>query len=156
MLGAFAVGKTSLVSRFVHSIYSDKYHTTIGVKVDKKTVHARGEDVVLLIWDIYGEDDVQEIRLNYIRGAEGYLLVIDGTRPETLDVACRIRKRVEDALGPLPFVLLVNKSDLTDEWKIEDEKLDELRSSGWEVIITSARNGDGVEEGFQSIAEMIA
>ena len=156
MLGAFAVGKTSLVSRFVHSIYSEKYHTTIGVKVDKKSVDVAGDEVVLLIWDIYGEDDVQEIRLNYIRGTSGYLLVIDGTRPDTLEVARRIRGRVEDALGRLPFVLLVNKSDLTNEWKITDEELSELRAAGWQVEITSAKTGCGVEDAFRNIAAMVA
>ena len=156
MLGAFAVGKTSLVGRFVHSIYSDKYHTTIGVKVDKKSVNVGGDDVVLLLWDIYGEDDVQEIRLNYIRGTSGYLLVIDGTRPDTLDVAKRIRRRIEESLGHLPFVLLVNKSDLTNDWKVTDDDLAVLRAEGWQVEITSAKTGAGVEDAFQNIAAQVA
>ena len=155
MLGAFSVGKTSLVSRFVHSIFSDRYHTTIGVKVDKKSVKVGDQDVVLLIWDIYGEDDVQKIRLNYIRGTAGYLLVVDGTRSDTLEVARDIRRRVEDGLGRLPFVLLVNKVDLADKWELDDSILDKLRSEGWSVITTSAKTGAGVEAGFARLAEMI-
>ena len=155
MLGAFSVGKTSLVSRFVHSIFSEKYHTTIGVKIDKKSIDVDGEEVVLLIWDIYGEDDIQEVRLNYIRGASGYLLVADGTRPDTLDVARRIRDRIESNIGTIPFVLLINKSDLTDEWKSEEESLNKMRAEGWTIILSSAKTGEGVEEGFSRLAKTI-
>ncbi len=155
MLGAFSVGKTSLVSRFVHSIFSEKYHTTIGVKIDKKSIDVDGEEVVLLIWDIYGEDDIQEVRLNYIRGASGYLLVADGTRPDTLDVARRIRDRIESNIGTIPFVLLINKSDLTDEWKFEEESLNKMRAEGWTIILSSAKTGVGVEEGFSRLAKTI-
>ena len=155
MLGAFSVGKTSLVGRFVNSIFSEKYHTTIGVKIDKKTVAVGDKDVVLLVWDIYGEDDVQEIRLNYIRGSSGYLLVADGTRGDTLNVARRIRERIEDGIDRIPFVLLINKSDLKDEWDVDEESIDSLRRDGWSVMLSSAKSGAGVEEGFMRLAEMI-
>jgi small GTP-binding protein len=155
MLGAFSVGKTSLVGRFVNSIFSEKYHTTIGVKIDNKTVTVGGEDLVLLVWDIYGEDDVQEIRLNYIRGSSGYLLVADGTRGDTLDVARRIRERIEEGIGRVPFVLLINKSDLKDEWEIDEDHIESLKREGWVVMITSAKSGVGVEEGFTRLAEMV-
>ena len=62
MLGSFAVGKTSLVQRFVKSIYSEVYQTTVGVKVDKKDVQVNGTDLTLMLWDIYGEDDYQKMR----------------------------------------------------------------------------------------------
>ncbi len=68
MLGSFAVGKTSLVRRFVESIYSDAYHTTVGVKIDKKTVQQNGTEVSLLLWDLYGEDEFQKMRWSYLRG----------------------------------------------------------------------------------------
>ncbi len=155
MLGAFSVGKTSLVSRFVHSLFSEKYHTTVGVKIDKKIVTVGGEDISLLIWDIYGEDDIQEVRMSYVRGAAGYLLVVDGTRRDTLDIARRIRKRVESDIGSVPFVLLVNKADLTDDWVFDDETLAELQAQDWTVIRTSAKTGEGVEEGFQHLASTL-
>ena len=155
MLGAFSVGKTSLVSRFVRSIFSEKYHTTIGVKVDKKQMVIDGEDLSLLIWDLYGEDDIQEVRMNYVRGAAGYLLVADGTRRDSLDIAQRIRKRVESDVGKIPFVLLMNKSDLTEAWMFDDATLESLRGEGWTVIRTSAKTGEGVEEGFALLAKAV-
>ena len=155
MLGAFSVGKTSLVSRFVHSLFSEKYHTTVGVKIDKKVVTVNGEDVSLLIWDIYGEDDIQEVRMSYVRGAAGYLLVADGTRRDTLDIARRIRNRVESDIGQVPFVLLVNKADLARDWVFDNDTLADLQSEGWTVICTSAKTGEGVEEGFSRLADAI-
>ena len=80
MLGGFGVGKTSLVSRFVSSMFSDKYLTTVGVKVDKKTVPIDSGEMTLMLWDIYGQDEFQTVRDSYLRGASGYLLVADGTR----------------------------------------------------------------------------
>ncbi len=152
MLGAFAVGKTSLVSRFVSSMFSEKYLTTVGVKVDKKVVTVDGQDVALLIWDIYGEDALQQIRSSYVRGAAGYLLVVDGTRADTLDIANGIRARMERELGPVPFVLMVNKADLQEAWQIEETQLDALRAQGCTVLPCSALTGEGVEDGFLRLA----
>ena len=55
MLGAFAVGKTSLVKRYVHSMFSDKYLSTVGVKIDKKVLHNGDSEVMLMLWDLYGD-----------------------------------------------------------------------------------------------------
>ena len=111
MLGGFSVGKTSLVKRYVASIFSESYLTTVGVKIDKKTV-TLGERVVhLILWDLAGEDDMSSLRMSYLRGSAGYVLVADGTRPATLETALSLRRRVEADYGPLPFALLLNKND---------------------------------------------
>ena len=95
MLGAFAVGKTSLVARYVHSIFSDKYLTTIGVKIDKKPVSLLRGEMELILWDIYGEDEFQKVRMSYLQGASAYLLVADGTRRATLEVAASLQRAAE-------------------------------------------------------------
>jgi small GTP-binding protein len=153
MVGAYGVGKTSLVKRFVESIFSDKYFTTVGVKIEKKQVRARGEDVTLMVWDLAGEDAVNEVRLSHIRGAHAYILVADGTRGPSLDAARDLQKRVRDAVGPVPFVLAVNKSDLRDQWEIQQQTLDRLSADGWPVFFSSAKSGNGVEELFLRVAE---
>lgn len=152
MLGAFAVGKTSLVSRFVKSLFSDKYHSTVGVKVDKKTVAVGQEQLDLLLWDLYGEDEFQKIRTSYLRGSAGYVLVADGTRRETLDRAVILQNRAEEAIGKVPFVLMVNKADLTDKWELDADALEELAGRGWPAFKTSAKTGAGVEEAFLTLA----
>jgi small GTP-binding protein len=152
MLGGFGVGKTSLVRRFVHSVFSDTYLTTVGVKIDKKTVELAGKTVNLILWDLAGEDDLSSLRTTYLRGTAGYLLVADGTRPATLDVALSLNQRVEAEFGKLPFALLLNKSDLRDQWAIGDADIARLSESGWWVRSSSAMTGEGVEEAFHDLA----
>ncbi len=155
MLGSFAVGKTSLVARFVRSIYSEKYHTTVGVKIDKKQVSVAGDLVNIILWDLYGEDEFQKVHLSYLRGAAGFLLVIDGTRRETLDKAIMLQQRTQDHLGKIPFIAIFNKFDLKDQWEIEDPTINELKEKGWTVCYSSAKTGLGVEEAFQALAEQM-
>jgi small GTP-binding protein len=152
MIGGFSVGKTSLVKRYVDSVFSEAYLTTVGVKIDKKTVDLADRTVNLILWDLAGQDDINSFRMTNMRGAAGYVLVADGTRPSTLDVALSLRQRVEDEFGQMPFVLLLNKSDLKEQWAIRDADLARLRGNGWWVEPSSARTGEGVEDAFKELA----
>ena len=155
MVGAFATGKTSLVARFVKSIYSDIYHTTVGVKIDKKLVKLGHQELNLILWDIHGEDEFQKVRMSYLRGASGYLLIVDGTRRNTQDKAFSLQQRVAETIGKVPFIIILNKSDLTDEWEIDDSAMEELARMCWTVIKGSAKTGLGVEQAFLTLAEKI-
>lgn len=155
MLGSFSVGKTSLVRRFVESIFSDAYLTTVGVKIDKKPLQVDGNDLTLMLWDIYGEDDFQKLRMSYLRGASGFLLVVDGTRPSSLEKVLSIKAEADKALGPVQSVLALNKYDLIDQWEIDAEKEKALRDRGLSPIRTSAKTGEGVEEVFTTLARMM-
>jgi len=152
MLGAFSVGKTSLVRRYVQSVFADQYLTTVGVKIDKKTVTVDGREVALILWDIAGEDDISTVRMSYLRGAAGYVLVADGTRPATLEVARSLQSRVAAEVSDVPFVLLLNKIDLADQWAIPDAEIDVMTAAGWWVRTTSAKAGIGVEDAFGELA----
>jgi small GTP-binding protein len=154
MLGSPAVGKTSLVRRFVTSIYGEGYHTTIGVKVDKKIVQAAGQEITLVLWDIHGEDVYQKMNMTYLRGMSGYLLVADGTRRQTLDDALALNERVVLQMGKVPALLLLNKFDLTDQWEIDALQTSKLGAAGWNVLHTSAKTGERVEEAFLHLAAM--
>lgn len=155
MLGSFSVGKTSLVRRFVESIYDEKYQTTIGVKVDKKIVHANGEEVSLILWDIHGEDIYQRMRMSYLRGMSGYLLVVDGTRKQTLIDALALNERVVQEIGKVPALLVLNKHDLVKQWEIDSAQQDQLAADGWRIHYTSAKTGDAVEQVFLNLAQSI-
>jgi len=149
VLGGFAVGKTSLVARFVSSIFSDKYLSTVGVKIDKKIVAVDGRDVTLMVWDIYGQDEFQTVQHSQLRGMSGYLLVVDGTRRATLETARQLHAKALDVAGDVPFILVLNKADLAAEWEIDDAAFFTLVEQGWRVIRASAKTGEGVEEAFQ-------
>ena len=152
MVGAFAVGKTSLVQRYVKSMFSEKYLTTVGVKIDKKAMNIGSDSVDLMLWDLQGEDEFQRLQVSYLKGSSGYFLVADGTREWTLDKARELKDKVEESVGKLPFMLLLNKADLPDSWEIEESKLSALVDSGWSIIKTSAKTGEGVEEAFRALA----
>jgi small GTP-binding protein len=152
MLGAFAVGKTSLVRRFVESIFSEAYHTTIGVKIDKKVIRVDEQDVTMILWDLAGHDGLEHLRMTYLKGASGLLLVADGTRRETLATAIAIQEEAKQVTPSASFVLAINKSDLMDEWELDSREQTELAARGWKVIVTSAKTGDGIEQSFESLA----
>jgi hypothetical protein len=156
MLGSFSVGKTSLVKRYVESIFSETYLTTVGVKIDKKTVTIGDRTVSLILWDLAGEDDMSSLRLSYMRGSAGYVLVADGTRPATIDIARSLRQRVEADYGPLPFAMLINKHDLSEQWAVSEGDIEGLRQGGWWVRSSSARTGEGVEDAFTDLASRVA
>lgn len=148
MLGGFAVGKTSLVSRFVSSLFSEKYLTTVGVKVDKKVVRTGDREATLVLWDIYGQDEFQTVQKSYLRGMSGYLLVVDGTRPATFETACQLQQMAEQVAGQVPFILVLNKADLSGEWRLDEQALWRAAERGWRIVRTSAKTGNGVEETF--------
>ncbi len=155
MLGSFAVGKTSLIQRFVSSKFPRKYQTTVGVMIDKKTVEVGDQEVYLMLWDIYGQDELRRVQTSYLADASGYFLVVDGTRKDTLATALELRKRVDEEIGEVPFVLVLNKTDLKNEWEINRQDLDELSMAGWDVVETSAVTGEGVESAFLSLTTKI-
>ena len=155
LLGDFGVGKTSLVARFVRNTYSDKYLTTVGVKVDSKLVERPGGAIKLVIWDIAGKSALDLLNQSYLKGASGLMLVCDGTREPTLRSALYLLMQARSTLGDPTAVLLVNKLDRVDRWEILPHTVAGLRET-MPVFETSARTGDGVEAAFAALAELLA
>ena len=155
LIGATAVGKSSLFARFVRSIFSEQYRTTIGVKIETRVVNRPDGTLELVVWDLSGEDEFQNVQVGYLRGAGGYLLVIDGTRRETKDVAGMLEERVREALGAVPFVVVLNKTDRVDAWDLGPREREAMIARGWSVVEASARTGDGVVEAFDALADAI-
>jgi small GTP-binding protein len=146
LLGVAGVGKTSLVRRYIQSIFSDSYLTTIGVKISKKVVSVGDQEVTLIIWDLEGEEEGHPIRANMVTGASGLILVADGCRATSLETAIGMRHRFAE--GQIPAVLAVNKVDLHDEWQVDIDGLANQGYSGLTTFTTSAKTGKGVEEMF--------
>jgi 50S ribosomal subunit-associated GTPase HflX len=93
------------------------------------------------------------VRPSHLRGASGYLLVVDGCRADTLEKAVSLRQRASETVGEVPFILAVNKADIRDKWQIETSALDALTAQGWRLVYTSAKTGDGVETMFHDLAK---
>ena len=92
MVGVYGTGKTSLVQRYVHSLFSAKYHSTVGVKIDRKHVQLGDTAVNLLLWDVEGRTADQDIPASYLRGAHAVFYVADGTRRDTFDQLFDLRE----------------------------------------------------------------
>jgi len=154
MLGSFAVGKSSLVKRYVDNTFSDNYVTTIGVQIAKKKLTVRETDISLLVWDVYGEDNTQKVLPSYLRGLSGYVIVVDPSRPESFTSAFSLHQLVEETTGPKPFVLALNKSDIREKWRINGE-LEELQNAAYSTVETSAKSGSSVTELFEELANAL-
>lgn len=150
MIGAFAVGKTSLVHRFCKGVFTDRYLTTVGVKIDTAVVETSGGAVSVILWDLAGEDAFHSVQLSYLAGAHGLVYVVDITRHGTLEVVLGLRRRIEETMGKVPSIVLFNKCDLTAEGSEAGLAVPE----GLPCFRTSAKTGAQVPAGFQALAEL--
>jgi len=156
LLGPFCVGKTSLIRKYIFNIYSEKYLSTVGVKIDKKTVTLKtGEEVMLMLWDLEGKEASESVTETYLRGMSGFILVADGTRPDTLVCVQKILNKMKNLFPGVPCILLINKFDLKDQWTVKKEDFSAFTSEGIDVSFTSAKDGTGVEEAFLKITEIM-
>ena len=148
MVGVAGTGKTSLVRQFVHSAFSERYHSTIGVKVDRKTVELGDTTVNLMLWDLEGRTEDQDISPSYLRGASGLLFVVDGTRRETYDQLFELQDVARTAVGDVPSAVALNKHDLSEAWCLTDDDRRALADRGWHAFATSAKTGEAVDDAF--------
>ncbi len=154
MLGAPGIGKTSLVRRFVHSVFSEDHHSTLGVKVDRKTVTVQGGVVTMLLWDIHGETEGLNIPDSYLRGTTAAIIAFDASRPETIATAASLSHRIAEGSPGAVRLGVANKSDLEVDWDAIDKELPSLGVS--DLVRTSAKTGSGVESMFGQIAAEVA
>lgn len=154
LLGGVCVGKTSLAQRYIHSCFSGEYHSTIGVKVHKKTLQVGQQAVGLVVWDIQGEDRYDKVLISFLKGIAGYILVVDSTQPHTVQVAKTLRDRVQENFGPMPYVLVYSKCDLPEDPQTRCDSVG-LEAGACFVVQTSSLSGDGVDQAFMELAKSI-
>lgn len=154
LLGDFGVGKTSLVARAVKNEFSEKYLTTVGVKMDTKSVSIMADlEVKIILWDIAGESVLNSKIASYIRGSAGFVFVADGTRMNTLNTIFQLKTDTEKLLGEVPFVLMINKHDLVEQWDIAPTVLKDIQDRGWQTFYSSAKTGENVELALTTLAK---
>ena len=150
LTGSFGVGKTSLFSRFIYKSFSDRYITTIGVKVDKKTMEVDGQEVSIILWDIAGEVTQDKVPRSYFLGASAIIYVFDLSRPSTYR---NLKLDIEYLKKVLPNAIIKivgNKIDLLEAAKIQEIQNELFYPAD---ILTSAKEGDNVEDLFLSIGK---
>ncbi len=163
VIGDGAVGKTSLIKRFVQDVFDDRYLNTIGAKVMKKELGVNrpetGEivDLKLILWDIAGQETFKNVKKAYYRGASGAIVVCDITRRDTMDVMHRWIENLFDVSDVIPIVFIVNKIDLDDEAKFTVEDVErEYAPYRAAVFKTSAKTGENVEMIFHELGKLIS
>lgn len=160
LLGDFGVGKTSLVRRFVYDLFDDRYLSTVGVKVSRKTVMVPHQDdmveMTMMLWDLAGSEEFDRVRASYLRGTAGAILVCDLTRPTTLD---SLRSYLRDLSSISPhtrIVLAGNKRDLLDQRQLAAAQIEAFATEhNFQWYLTSARNGDEVETVFRHLGRAL-
>lgn len=150
LLGNEGVGKTSLVKRYVHSIFNDEYLSTIGIKISKKSVIIGDTEVNLMLWDIAGNMMSKTLYNNYLKGAHGIILVCDAMRKETFEsIREEQANNLANAFKDTAQLVLVNKVDL-----IEGDLNSHLSDLKYDFL-TSAKTGENVELVFKTLAKSI-
>ncbi|MFX0006444.1 MAG: Rab family GTPase [Promethearchaeota archaeon] len=159
ILGDAAVGKTSLINRFVENSFSEDYRATLGANIVRKDVNLNNTKVRLIMWDLAGQEKYQVVRSMYFQGCQGALLVYDVTRYSTFDSInskwLRDFKKFVKKEGA--YILIGNKSDLADQRTVTKERGKEIANKikASHFIETSAKMGENIEEAFSLLVNQI-
>jgi small GTP-binding protein len=153
LLGDIAVGKTSLVRRYVEGSFDDRYLSTIGVKITSKLLTRQGYQLNLIIWDLAGGEEFPGHEKNYLRGAAGALLVCDLSRPETIRVLSVYARKLIGINPTATVVVAANKVDLIENSSADKPDLEALcQALACRFLYTSAKTGKNVEEIIELLA----
>jgi small GTP-binding protein len=182
LVGDPNVGKTSIVHRYVHGNYTDKYKATIGVDFALKTLHisnsvvqngtnTESQTVYLQLWDLAGQDRVKHLTRVYYEGAAGIFIVFDVTNPSSLKSIKSWRDSIKDVLrdNPIPIFVLANKCDLIKNTipdannnllanlpNIHSEVMEYFNDGYFDAIYTtSAKINMGIEEATITMAKLL-
>ena len=156
LLGDFAVGKTSLIRRFIEGIFEDKYLSTIGTKISRKVITIQDYTLTLLIWDLAGSEKFSRMMHSYYRGASGAILVCDLTRIETLTTLAGYAEDFWRLNAGTPLVVVGNKVDLVEQRTISDKDLANISAqldAHW--FTSSAKTGENVAAFFRILGQQI-
>ena len=160
LLGDFAVGKTSLVRRFVEGCFDERYLSSIGVKVDRKELRlpaSNGEVMLtLMLWDLAGGPDVGPVAPSYYRGSSAAVIACDLTRPDTISGIGRYAQRFQATNPTAQLIVAANKVDLVEERRPSNEDLDAM-AADWAapLFYTSAKTGEQVEAMFERLGLLL-
>ena len=157
LLGEAGVGKTSLVYRFIENKFRENYKSTLGVNLLKKDLEVEGYGgVSSQIWDLGGQESFRSLRKLYLEGANGGLVIFDLTDKKSFDKLNDWLESFRVARGEQPLLLIGNKSDLKNQAKITEKEASKYaKNNNMDLILTSAKTGQNVEEAFIKLNKRI-
>lgn len=163
MLGAFGVGKTSLVRRFIYNLFDEKYMTTIGVQVSHKQLesilkpHSKTPvRLKIILWDLAHIEKINEIIKNYFRGSHGAIVVFDITRPQTFSFYNEFINIFLEINPKSSMIFVANKIDLvTAENQVDEQFIAMTQQYLVPHFYTSAKTGKNIENAFNKLGQML-
>ena len=156
MLGDSAVGKTSLISRFLTQNFDENYLTTIGKdKLEKKVVMSDGNEIKLIIWDTAGQERFHSIATSTIKGSQGIVLTFDLTKRSSFNSLEGWLNDIKENSNEVPVVIFGNKCDLFEKYEVEENEAKNFaKEHNLEYFATSAKQDINVQDGFNLLAKM--
>ena len=166
LLGDGAVGKTSLIRKYVYDEFDDEYLMTIGTKITKKSMLIKADtngsgpdediNLTIMVSDIVGQVEFERIHKQYYRGSKGGLFVCDLTRKETLERVEWWLNSFREVAGDVPVILLGNKLDLKEQHEISYEDMAKFaKKFNCPYFLTSAKTGENVERAFENMGKRV-
>jgi small GTP-binding protein len=164
VVGDYAVGKTSLISRFIQKKFLKEYKPTLGVNLILKELNitdTNGKEILvnLVLWDVAGQEKYDRVRQLYYKGCSAAMLVYDITRVETFQNLEKkwLKDFTENASKDALYMVVGNKADLEDMKKVSTEMGQELsdRITAISFIETSAKDGTNVDEAFLDLIKKL-
>lgn len=152
MLGDFAVGKTSMIRRFIHDEFDDRYITTLGTKISKKDLQIQNIDLTFQIWDIIGNVKYNKIQAQYYKGSDGAFIIFDVTRWDTFENVANWADMFLKVSPKAKLIMIANKVDLEPTFDFEENMTGLAEMYGANCYTTSAKTGANVEEAFRTLA----
>ena len=156
LLGDMGVGKTSLMRRFVTGYFDERYLSTVGVNISRKTLIRPNNTMNMLLWEIEGADGLKKKHLNFLRGVSGAIIVCDLSRHHTLLTLERYTKQLRELNPSAAIVLVANKADLPIQRVISDDELHAIAHKlNAPYLLASAKTDTQVNEAFSLLADQI-
>lgn len=160
LLGDFAVGKTSLARRFAYNLFEERYISTIGVRVSRKTLAVPVErnvvELTMILWDLAGSEEFNEISLSYLRGVAGAVLVYDLTRANTFAQLYNYVLNLYKVNPQAKLVVAGNKVDLVERHQLDLSAAEKFATElNAPLYLTSAKESHDVDEVFRHLGRLL-
>ena len=160
LLGETSVGKTSLFYRYIYNKFPENFQSTIGVDSQIKGIEFKGYKINAHIFDTTGQEKFHSITKLYLKNTHGFFLVFDLTNRNSLKGLNNWIEEIKlvnnNDIDNNNIIILGNKKDLNDLIVVKDEEIKELgKNTGFKIIQTSAKTGEGIKEALDAMLELI-
>ncbi|MHA1270627.1 MAG: Rab family GTPase [Candidatus Helarchaeota archaeon] len=154
LFGNLGVGKTSLVERYINNRFQENYVSMIGYNVYEKEIQYETHSIIIMIYDVGGQEEFRNLRMKYAEGAQSAILIYDITDKDSFKKIEMWRNDLIEFAGNIPYVIIGNKIDLKNKRVVSYEELSELATQlkAIDFFETSAKTGEGVEYAFNKLA----